>query len=379
MHAAVCRCAQAQEGRERRNTQADAEAQAAAGVAAAEAAAAAACASHGASTSRAAASVDAVPAELAGAADPKQKRGKKSKAAQRRAQVEGRVSTGAAETESGAAEREAGEQRATEDAASRAAEADEERSERSAQSAETERHSIQAAEREAPKAAVAGGSHGASTSGAAVLPVRPPTPLVQPGGDLRHRPPLSASSALLSHPVLGAALRSARVRSGVADPNSAASPADAAPGAASPSPPIEGNRAERPQPSPQPRPPQQPPPSGAPSAAAAEVATAAAAAAGCVLHDEDDDALCVVCLDATSSVTLLPCHHRVLCAGCLSGVRASCNEVRRHWVARELHWGHNALRLRDADACVLTSLLACSLPQCPMCRTPVEGAYVEWG
>jgi hypothetical protein len=43
-----------------------------------------------------------------------------------------------------------------------------------------------------------------------------------------------------------------------------------------------------------------------------------------------------------------------------------------------------ALHLRDADACelccVLTPLLlARSPPQCPMCRTPVEGAYVEWG
>jgi hypothetical protein len=203
-----------------------------------------------------------------------------------------------------------------------------------------------AAEREASEAAaaVARASHGASTSGAAVLLVCPPTPLVQPQamqpeGALQPRPPLRASSALLSHPVLGAALRSARVRSGVASPSSVAPPA--VPGAASPSSTIQGNRAEQPQSPPQPRPPQQPSPSGAPSAAAAAVATAAAAASGERVLDDEDDSLCVVCLDARRSVTLLPCHHRVLCAGCLAGVRETCNEVRYlgGWLGWALHWG----------------------------------------
>ncbi|KAG1662121.1 hypothetical protein FOA52_012983 [Chlamydomonas sp. UWO 241] len=326
----------AQGRRGRHNTQAAAQTHAAAGGALA-AGGAVAGASHGTITSSAANTVDAVASEIVAeeAATQKQKKSRKKKAAQRQAQAEEPASaagaTGAV-AGSGAPGREAGKQRSAEAAASRSAEADEAPPERSAQPAEAQ-----------PAAdAAASAAHGASTSGAAVLPIRAPAPLVPPQGvqaGVAVRAPSAAPQAvpsvsrtLLNHPVLGAVLRSMGVRSGAAG----SCPADAAPGAASSSLLVHGIHQE-----------QQQQTQGGPSATTVEAAATAAAAAvvtsagGRVLHD-DDDSLCVVCMDAARSVTLLPCKHRVLCAGCCPSVRKTCNE-------------------------------------CPMCRTPVQGAYMEWG
>ncbi|KAG1672360.1 hypothetical protein FOA52_010978 [Chlamydomonas sp. UWO 241] len=60
-----------------------------------------------------------------------------------------------------------------------------------------------------------------------------------------------------------------------------------------------------------------------------------------LLQQLDDGTMCVVCMDVARSVTLMPCGHRVLCEGCCSSVHVSNGE-------------------------------------CPMCRTPIEGAYAEW-
>ncbi|KAG1662127.1 hypothetical protein FOA52_012989 [Chlamydomonas sp. UWO 241] len=81
------------------------------------------------------------------------------------------------------------------------------------------------------------------------------------------------------------------------------------------------------------------------AAAAAAAAAAVAAAVASVERQrqrlDDDDSLCVVCMDAAHSATLMPCRHRVLCGGCCASVRVAKGE-------------------------------------CPMCRGAIQGAYTEW-
>ncbi|KAG1669074.1 hypothetical protein FOA52_003992 [Chlamydomonas sp. UWO 241] len=130
---------------------------------------------------------------------------------------------------------------------------------------------------------------------------------------------LAPSHALLSHPVLGAALRAARV------------PTVAAPGAA------DGARM-----------PSAVPIAASPTAAAAAAAAAAASPAGAAsvllqrqrMPRRDEESLCVVCMDAERCMTLLPCRHRVLCRSCAGSVRAKNDE-------------------------------------CPMCRCPIKDAVSE--
>ena len=43
--------------------------------------------------------------------------------------------------------------------------------------------------------------------------------------------------------------------------------------------------------------------------------------------EDDDDRLCVVCMEKAASVLLAPCGHTVLCLRCCEGIRVANNQV----------------------------------------------------
>ncbi|KAG1660375.1 hypothetical protein FOA52_012668 [Chlamydomonas sp. UWO 241] len=135
---------------------------------------------------------------------------------------------------------------------------------------------------------------------------------------------LSASHALMSHPVLGAALRSR-----LAAQQSSAVAAKAAV--------VQVQQ-------------QQQVPASAPSAV---VAAAEMAAKAAVVQQEqeqqqrprEDESLCVVCMDVARSMILLPCSHLVMCEQCCDAVRAANNECPMEgnggwfYLVRYIRWG----------------------------------------
>ncbi|KAG1656536.1 hypothetical protein FOA52_005562 [Chlamydomonas sp. UWO 241] len=152
---------------------------------------------------------------------------------------------------------------------------------------------------------------------------------VAPGGGVPQRPP-GASSALMAHPVLGAALRAAAAAeasaaaagsSGAPAPAPAPAPAQAMPSmadiqrarAAAEAARVQQQQAAAPAPAP-----------AAPPAPAA--AAAAAAAARRQRQEEKVDMTCVVCMDSPRSALLLPCSHLNLCKVCCESIRKRTNE-----------------------------------------------------
>ncbi|KAG1656859.1 hypothetical protein FOA52_006546 [Chlamydomonas sp. UWO 241] len=157
------------------------------------------------------------------------------------------------------------------------------------------------------------------------------------------------SHALLSHPVLGAALRATRVpmESAAATialptvalnvaPPAATTAGDSAAAAAAAVLPlwgVEDVQSTRQRLMVQ----QQQQPAASTSAVAPAVGAVAAAPQRQHKPHRDNEFYCVVCMDAERCVTLVPCGHRVLCRGCANSVRAANDE-------------------------------------CPMCRSPIKDA-----